>query len=182
MSGEAVSPVGRAMTAVAPGAPVDRMRFGFVSCANYEHGYFAAYRHLADENPDMVLFLGDYFYEYVEQVRPTVRLHSDGIEAATLPTYRKPLCASTGSIPTCSACTQRRRQLVTWDDHEVANDYADKWSQYNDDPELFLLRRAAAYQAFLRAHAGTADPIASRGADDAHLRPLHVRGTSSKSR
>ncbi len=38
--------------------------------------------------------------------------------------------------------------LVTWDDHEVSNDYADKWSQYYDDPELFLRRRAAAYQAF----------------------------------
>src|SRR5215831_186591 len=72
LCGDAVSPVGRAMTAVAAGTPVERMRFGFVSCANYEHGYFAAYRHLADENPDMVLFHGDYFYEYVEQVRPTV--------------------------------------------------------------------------------------------------------------
>ena len=38
--------------------------------------------------------------------------------------------------------------LVTWDDHEVANDYADKWSERFDDPELFLMRRAAAYQAF----------------------------------
>jgi alkaline phosphatase D len=38
--------------------------------------------------------------------------------------------------------------LVTWDDHEVQNDYADKWSQYFDDPQQFLLRRAAAYQAF----------------------------------
>ena len=38
--------------------------------------------------------------------------------------------------------------LVTWDDHEVANDYADKWSKRFDDPELFLMRRAAAYQAF----------------------------------
>jgi alkaline phosphatase D len=38
--------------------------------------------------------------------------------------------------------------LVTWDDHEVSNDYADKWSQFNDDPDQFLRRRAAAYQAF----------------------------------
>src|SRR3984885_8122197 len=56
-SGDAASPVGRAMTAVPPGTPLDRLRFGFVSCSHYEHGYFAAYRHLADENPDVVLYL-----------------------------------------------------------------------------------------------------------------------------
>ena len=37
---------------------------------------------------------------------------------------------------------------MTWDDHEVQNDYADQWSQYFDDPAQFLIRRAAAYQAF----------------------------------
>ena len=145
--GDAVSPVGRTMTAVAAGTPVERMRFGFVSCANYEHGYFAAYRHLADENPDMVLFLGDYLYEGVEQIRPTVRVHSDGIEAATLPTYRNRYAQYR-----LDADLQRLHAaapaLVTWDDHEVANDYADKWSQFYDDPEMFLRRRAAAYQAF----------------------------------
>jgi len=145
--GDAVSAVGRAVTAVAAATPVERMRFGFVSCANYEHGYFAAYRHLADENPDMVLFLGDYLYESVEQVRPTVRLHSDVIEAATLPTYRNRYAQYR-----LDADLQRLHAaapaLVTWDDHEVGNDYADRWSQYYDDPDLFLRRRAAAYQAF----------------------------------
>ena len=48
--------VGRAITLPAPGAAPDRLRFGFVSCSNYEHGYFSAYRHLADENPEFVLF------------------------------------------------------------------------------------------------------------------------------
>lgn len=64
------------------------MRFGFVSCSNYEHGYFSAYRHLTGENPEFVLFLGDYIYETIEQYWPIVRRHSDGVEAATLPTYR----------------------------------------------------------------------------------------------
>jgi alkaline phosphatase D len=146
-SGDAVSPVGRTMTAVTAGTPVERVRFGFVSCSNYEHGYFSAYRHLADENPDMVMFLGDYIYEYVEQGRQTVRRHSDGIEAATLPTYRNRYAQYRldGDLQRLHA---QAPALVTWDDHEVSNDYADKWSQYDDDPELFLLRRAAAYQAF----------------------------------
>jgi alkaline phosphatase D len=147
MCGDAVSRVGRAMTSVAAATPLERMRFGFVSCANYEQGYFSAYRHLADENPDMVLYLGDYFYEYVEQVRPTVRVHSDGIEAATLPTYRNRY-AQYRLDPDLQRLHAVSPALVTWDDHEVSNDYADRWSQFNDDPELFLRRRAAAYQAF----------------------------------
>jgi alkaline phosphatase D len=147
LNGNAVSRVGRAMTSMAAGTPVERLRFGFVSCANYERGYFSAYRHLADENPDMVMFLGDYFYEYIEQNRPTVRTHSDGIEAATLPTYRNRY-AQYRLDPDLARLHAMSPSLVTWDDHEVSNDYADKWSQYGEDPEYFLRRRAAAYQAF----------------------------------
>ena len=145
LSGDAASPAGRAMTAVAAGMPVDRMRFGFVSCSHYEFGYFSAYRHLADENPDMVLFLGDYIYEAAQQGR--VRTHSDGIEAATLPTYRNRYAQYRLDADLARIHAQAP-SLITWDDHEVSNDYADKWSQYYDDPELFLRRRAAAYQAF----------------------------------
>jgi alkaline phosphatase D len=76
-----------------------------------------------------------------------VRRHSDGIEAATLPTYRNRYAQYR-----LDADLQRLHAeapaLVTWDDHEVQNDYADKWSEYFDDPELFLQRRAAAYRAF----------------------------------
>src|ERR1700729_2460044 len=57
VSGDAASPVGRAMTTVPAGTALPRLRFGFVSCSNYEFGYFSAYRHLADETPDVVLFL-----------------------------------------------------------------------------------------------------------------------------
>ncbi len=145
--GDAKSRVGRAATLPAPGTALERLRFGFVSCSNYEHGYFSGYRHLADENPEFVLFLGDYIYETIEERRPIVRRHSDGIEAATLPTYRnrhaqyrldEDLQRLHAEVPA----------LVTWDDHEVQNDYADKWSQYFDDPGRFLERRAAAYRAF----------------------------------
>jgi alkaline phosphatase D len=147
VSGDAASPVGRAMTTVPAGTPLERMRFGFVSCSNYEQGYFSAYRHLADENPDVVMFLGDYIYEYVEQVRPTVRTHSDGIEAATLPTYRNRY-AQYRLDPDLRRLHATAPALVTWDDHEVSNDYADGYSQFFDDPALFLQRRAGAYQAF----------------------------------
>ena len=147
VSGDAASPIGRAVTTVPAGTALPRLRFGFVSCSNYEFGYFSAYRHLADENPDVVLYLGDYFYEYIEQVRPTVRAHSDGVEAATLPTYRNRY-AQYRLDPDLQRLHATAPALVTWDDHEVSNDYAGKYSQFFDEPELFLLRRAAAYQAF----------------------------------
>src|SRR5579862_2934388 len=63
-SGSAQSPIGRAMTAPAPGAALQRLKFGFVSCSNYELGYFSAYRHLAEEQPDLAIYLGDYIYEF----------------------------------------------------------------------------------------------------------------------
>src|SRR6202051_439479 len=88
MSGDATSSVGRAVTLPAAGASLDRLRFGFVSCSNYEHGYFSAYRHLTDEDPDVVLFLGDYIYDTIEENKPTVRRHSDGVRTPTLPIYR----------------------------------------------------------------------------------------------
>jgi alkaline phosphatase D len=146
-SGDASSRVGRAATLPAADATPERMRFGFVSCSNYEHGYFSGYRHLADENPEFVLFLGDYIYETIERKRPAVRRHSDGIEAATLPTYRNRY-AQYRLDPDLQRLHAEVPAMVTWDDHEVQNDYADKWSETFDDPELFLLRRAAAYRAF----------------------------------
>jgi alkaline phosphatase D len=147
LSGDAVSPTGRAMTLPAPGSAPAKLRFGFVSCSNYEHGYFSAYRHLNAEHPEFVLFLGDYIYETIEQYRPIVRRHSEGIEAATLPTYRNRY-AQYRLDADLQGLDAQVPAIVTWDDHEVQNDYADKWSETFDDPAQFLIRRAAAYQAF----------------------------------
>jgi phosphodiesterase/alkaline phosphatase D-like protein len=59
-----------------------------VSCSNYEHGYFSAYRHLADENPEFVLYLGDYIYERIDEKRPTVRVMSSQNHAMKTNTAR----------------------------------------------------------------------------------------------
>ena len=146
-SGDTRSRMGRAVTLPRPGSALGRLRWSFVSCSNYEHGYFAAYRHLADEQPDLVLFLGDYIYEYVDRRPGTVRRHSDGVAASTLPTYRNRYAQYR-----LDADLQRLHAevpaLMTWDDHEVQNDYADQWSETFDDPARFLLRRATAYQAY----------------------------------
>ena len=147
ISGDATSAIGRAVTLPAPGASLGQLRFGYVSCSNYEHGYFSAYRHLTEENPEFILFLGDYIYETIEENRPIVRRHSDGVEASTLPTYRNRY-AQYRLDPDLARLHAQVPALVTWDDHEVQNDYADKYSEFFDDPGQFLIRRAGAYQAF----------------------------------
>lgn len=147
ISGEATSRIGRAITAPAPGTPLDRVRFAFVSCANYEHGYFAAYRHLADEQPDLVLFLGDYIYEYVDMRPGKVRNHSEGLECVTLSQYRNRY-TQYRLDPDLQRLHAEIPALMTWDDHEVQNDYAGDWSPTFMPPALFQQRRAAAYQAF----------------------------------
>ncbi|MBI4207301.1 MAG: alkaline phosphatase D family protein [Betaproteobacteria bacterium] len=144
-AGSAVSPVGRTRTAPAAGAPVERMRFAFASCQHYEQGYFAAYRHMAAEDLDLVIHLGDYIYES-SWGRNHVRKHEAG-EPITLEEYRnrhalyktdRDLQAAHAAFP----------WIVTWDDHEVQNDYAGDHSQDRVPPALFLKRRAAAYQAY----------------------------------
>ena len=145
-AGEA-SLTGHTRTAPALGAPLGRLRFGFCSCANYEWGYFSAYRHLAAEAPDLVLFLGDYIYEYASRSDKRVRDHSDGVEATDLRTYRN-RHAQYKTDPDLQLLHAAAPCLATWDDHEVQNDYADRWSQDYADPTAFLARRAAAYRAF----------------------------------
>ncbi len=63
MAGNAASASGRTRTAPAPGAVLQRLRFAFASCQHYEYGYYAAYRHMAREDLDLVAYLGDYIYE-----------------------------------------------------------------------------------------------------------------------
>jgi alkaline phosphatase D len=157
------STTGRAITAPAPGAAVGALRFGYCSCANYEQGYFAAYRHLAAEEPDLVLFLGDYIYESVDPSPTAIRRHSDGKPATNLTLYRNRY-AQYRSDPDLKRLHAAASCLVTWDDHEVQNDYAGAYSEDLVPPAEFLKRRRAAYQAFYE-HVPL--PAASRPVGDA---------------
>src|SRR5215475_11395401 len=125
IAGGEASPIGRTRTAPARSAALDQLRFGFCSCANYEIGYFAAYRHLAEEHPDLVVFLGDYIYEYVSQSPQKVRTHSDGVETTDLRTYRNRY-AQYRTDPDLQKLHAAAPCLMTWSDHEVQNDYADR--------------------------------------------------------
>ena len=143
--GDAVSPLGRTRTAPAAAATPDRLRFAFASCQNYEQGYFTAYRHMVKDDPDLIVHLGDYIYES-SWGRDHVRKH-DGPEPMTLDDYRARY-ALYKTDPDLQAAHAACPWLVTWDDHEVENDYADDRSENLDGREWFLARRAAAYQAY----------------------------------
>lgn len=144
LCGGEASAIGRTRTAPEAGRGDDRMRFAFASCQQYEQGYFVAHRHLAEEDVDLVIFLGDYIYES-SWGREHVRKHGSA-EPATLEEYRDRygLYKSDRDLQKSHAAAP---WIVTWDDHEVDNDYADDRSEELDP--AFLERRAAAYKAFL---------------------------------
>jgi alkaline phosphatase D len=143
--GGTASPVGRARTAPLPGAPMQRLRFAVASCQHYEQGYYAAYRHMLEDDPRVVFHLGDYIYEnpsWAEEIR-----RHEGPEPLTLEDYRRrhALYKLDRDLQAIHAACPF---VATWDDHEVDNDYASDQSQDRDDPAEFRKRRAAAYQAY----------------------------------
>jgi alkaline phosphatase D len=145
MAGDAVSPVGRTRTAPRLDAAVERLRFAFASCQQYEQGYYGAHRHIVADAPDLVAFLGDYIYES-SWGKDHVRKHTGG-EPYTLEDYRARY-ALYKSDPDLQASHAACPWIVTWDDHEVDNDYAADRPEDGMPREQFLARRAAAYRAF----------------------------------
>jgi alkaline phosphatase D len=137
------SQVGRTRTAPNTGDRPARLRVAFGSCQQFEYGRYAAHRHLAAEDLDLMLFLGDYIYEGPGRAG-RVRRHTGG-EARSLAQYRNRY-AQYRSDPDLQRLHAAVPWLVTWDDHEVDNDYASEHPLAPDSD--FLRRRAAAYRAF----------------------------------
>ena len=143
-AGGARSPVGRTATAPARGASPERLRLAVASCQQYEHGYYTAYQAMVADEPDLILHLGDYIYELSWGDR-RIRQHGTP-ECHSLDDYRARYALYKGD-PLLQAAHQACPWLLTWDDHEVENDYAADVSEEDDEPEWFLARRAAAYRA-----------------------------------
>jgi alkaline phosphatase D len=152
--GGTVSPAARTRTAPAEGATVSGLRFGVVSCANWEAGYFSAYRHLAARSDlDAWLHLGDYIYEYKTgeyAARGTVvREHAPANEIITLADYRT-RHGRYKTDPDLQALHAKAPVIAIWDDHEFAND---AWSggaeNHTEGAEgAWSDRQAAAKQAY----------------------------------
>nr|WP_245577521.1 alkaline phosphatase D family protein [Actinoplanes globisporus] len=143
-----LSPAGRTRTAPSPGAAARELVMLFASCANFEAGYFTAYRRMAEERPGLILHLGDYIYE--GQAKPGhVRTHL-GPEILTLADYRRRY-GQYKTDPDLQAAHASAPWLVVPDDHDVEDDYAGTHRLDNIPPltaAQWVGRRTAAYRAY----------------------------------
>jgi len=150
-TGREESAVGRTKTAPAAGdRSVAGLRFVFCSCAEYEDGYYHAYRHIAEEGADAILHLGDYIYETTFRScadNQRTRCLRNRFDATTLDEYRLRY-AEYKLDEALQRAHQAAPWILTWDDHEVANDYAGTHDEQDGDPAAFLARRTAAYRAY----------------------------------
>jgi alkaline phosphatase D len=153
-AGSHLSPSGRTRTAPAPSAAPASLRFAFASCQAYPDGYYTAYRHMAAEDLDVVFFLGDYIYEVaVNRVGgnrfDTTLAVPEIFEVApdTLDLYRLRYSLYK-TDPDLQAAHAAFPWIVTWDDHEVQDNYAAAISKRNDPVDDFVVQRANAYRAF----------------------------------
>ena len=145
-AGNETSPVGRTRTAPEAEALPERLRFAFTSCQHFESGYFNGYPHMQKEDLDLIVHLGDYIYEY-RGANNRPRKHLGG-EIETLDEYRTRY-AQYRLDPMLADAHRLFPWLVTWDDHEFDNNYADLVSEEEGiAPEKFLARRMNAYQAY----------------------------------
>jgi alkaline phosphatase D len=139
------SPKGRTRTLPPASSMPEKLRFAFASCQNYEAGYYTALDHLANEAPELIIHLGDYIYEGGAH-KNLVRKHNSK-NVSTLEEYRARY-ALYKTAPSLQRAHEVAPWIVTWDDHEVANNYCGKVFTAEVPPAEFLKRRAAAYQAY----------------------------------
>lgn len=153
---DAVSPVGRTRTAPALNASPAALRFGMVTCAEYEFGFFGAYRHLAERNDiEAVLHMGDYIYEFGTSYGPVPtpgadlgRVHNPPKEITTLADYRTRY-GQYRSDPDLQKLHARHPFITIYDDHEIANDWWREGAENHDASEgAFIDRLAAGLQAW----------------------------------
>lgn len=171
--GSEESTVGHTRTAPAPGSDPGKITFGLASCQSWAGGRYAAYRTMAQEDLDLVVHVGDYTYE--------------GRNHETLADFRNNH-AKYKSSPDLQAAHARFPFVVTFDDHEVENNWAAGISQpdneASNEPQRFLQLRANAFQAYYehlplrRPQRPTGpDMVLYRGLDYGSLAKFHVLDT-----
>ena len=142
-AGTYTSPTGRTRTT--PDGEGEHMRFAFASCQDWQDGFYTAHAHLAEEDVDLVVWLGDYIYESGPG-KSAVRPH-DTPEVVDLDGYRRRY-ALYKSDRALQAAHARAPWFVIWDDHEVDNNYAGETPEVGAPKVDFTARRAAAYRAW----------------------------------
>lgn len=145
---------GRAKTAPAAGAATTQVRFGVVGCQAYEQGFYTAHRKASEEGLDFIYCYGDYIYEgrgsrtYTGSggTMENPRQHFGG-EIYSLGDYRRRY-AQYKMDTDLQASHASTAWFCTWDDHEIDNNWTAALDQDGTAPEVFLLRRQAAAQAY----------------------------------
>lgn len=142
--GKHVSPIARTRTL--PGADsTTPLHAVAVSCSHYELGYFTAYHHAAQEQPDLVLALGDYIYEG-GGVPTRLRPHP-GSTCITLADFRRRYALYKAEAE-AQELHHAAPWAVTWDDHEVQDQWAGIYPKSGVPTDTFEARRAAAARAY----------------------------------
>lgn len=148
------SPAGRFRTLPAADTEADDFTFAVASCQAWYHGHFTPWKHLVEEpGLDLIIFVGDYIYEYAIVEGDNLWRQGASVPPAfeakveTLEQYRLRY-ALFKTDPHLQAAHARAAMSVTWDDHEVENNYAGDWSDTGVPTEHFLYQKAAAYRAF----------------------------------
>jgi alkaline phosphatase D len=138
-AGADTSPIGRARTLPQESAEPASLRLAFASCQSFANGWYTAWRDVAAQDLDAVVFLGDYIYESAQRPDPVRPLPAGPDAVLDLAGYRSRYEAARRD-PHLAAAHAAHPWAVTWDDHEVVNDHA--------GTTVGAARRAAAYQAW----------------------------------
>lgn len=131
------SPIGKTITLP---KNTNKFKIAILSCQHFSENYFWAYKYLLEDSVDIIVFLGDFIYEYSVYRNP--RRPDPTPYANDLNTYR----AKYKLYYTDPYLKEALRNIpiyVIWDDHEVINDYSGKTMKYYNPKRL-----SDAYKAF----------------------------------
>lgn len=133
---DATSRTGRCRTLPAADSSPESVRFGVFTCQNYLNGYFGAHYHLAREDVDFLLDLGDSIYEVgsLPGTREKYAGHRIDLDKGnefvdTLEDYRG-IYRTYRSNQFLQEALERHTRIHVWDDHEFVNDI-----YWEEDPE-----------------------------------------------
>ena len=141
-----ISPLGRTRTLPEPTAMPAMLRFATASCQSYQAGYYTAYAHMAQEDLDLVVHMGDYIYVGPRSKETMPRYHV-GRETLTLDDYRV-RHALYKTDPDLQRAHRRFPWMVTFDDHEVENNWTGESHSSGLTRDEFRRRKIAAFRAY----------------------------------
>ena len=147
--GEVDSQIGRCKTLPAARDELQRLRLAVLTCNDYSTGYFNALYHLAEEDIDFVIHLGDFVYEYPqyppgygEIVRTDLQLTDNRFPTSdpknadrttSLQDFRH-VYRTYRQDPALQRAMEQHTWIITLDDHEIADNCY--WDYQNNTMDI----------------------------------------------